>query len=289
MKIALMTEAFIKFVDQATALKYIKELGFDAADVTLFEGATHYIPNKEMFCEDYLEYAKHIRNIADSLDLPLIQSHTCFPIYRPGDENYHQNMIEIQKKSIQICNILGIKNVVIHPWNRWTPEENKIFYQKLLPTAKENNVIICTENMFNWTVEEHHALLAACSSCENFLEHMEVVNDPNFGACVDVGHANMFSMVDKTINPQNMIKTLNKYVTCLHVHDNDGIEDNHDVPFSRSIDFVKVMKALKEINYQGDLVIEISVRYCDTLEQVIDKAKRSLEAGRKLIEIYNNL
>lgn len=287
MRIALMTEPFLRFVDQATALKYIKEIGFDAADVTLFDSTGISIPQREMFGEDYIEHAKQLKKFADDLELPLIQSHTCFHIYRENDEEYHKNMIEIQKKSIEICGYLGIKNVVIHPWNRWTAEENAIFYRKLLPLAEKHNVTICTENMFNWNKEKDHALLAACSSPEDFLRHIEVVNHPNFGACVDIGHANMFSMVDKEITPENMIKTLGKHVKCFHIHDNDGVHDRHQTPFTMSLDFEKVMQAMKEIDYKGDIVIEICDNDCNTLDEIYEKAKLQLIAGKKLLELFN--
>ena len=280
-----MTEFFLKYADQATALKLIKELGFEAADITLFDAAGFWLPNKEMFCENYKEHAKELRVLADSLNLPIVQAHTCFHIHKEGDEEYNKNMLEIQKKSIEICGILGVKNVVIHPWNNWSAEENHEFYKQLLPLAKENNVVICTENMWNWTFEENHALHAACSSPEDFLKHMTTINDPNFGACVDVGHANMFAMVDDVTTPANMIKTLGKYVSCFHIHDNDGVNDSHQTPFTMTLDFESLARAIKEIGYEGDLVLEITNGDCQSLEEVCEKAKLQLEAGKKLVKL----
>jgi len=42
----------------------------------------------------------------------------------------------------------------------------------------------------------------------------------------------------------------------LHVHDNDYIGDNHQVPYVGKIDWKKVCQALGEIDYQGDFTYE---------------------------------
>ena len=46
-------------------------------------------------------------------------------------------------------------------------------------------------------------------------------------------------------------RELGDYIGCLHVHDNDGIHDLHQAPYSGVIDWKEVMQALKDINYQG--------------------------------------
>ena len=90
MRLGIMTEPFLKFVDQITALKMINEIGFDCADVTLFEYGSFLTANKEIFGGDFIKKAEEIKKYADSINLPLVQAHTCFPIHRDGDEEYNQ-------------------------------------------------------------------------------------------------------------------------------------------------------------------------------------------------------
>lgn len=55
-----------------------------------------------------------------------------------------------------------------------------------------------------------------------------------------------------------MIYALKERLQALHIHDNDRWHDSHQIPFSMSIDFNYVVKALKNINYQGYLTLEAS-------------------------------
>lgn len=42
----------------------------------------------------------------------------------------------------------------------------------------------------------------------------------------------------------------------LHIHDNDRRHDSHQIPFSMDVDFDKIVKALKKIDYKGDFTSE---------------------------------
>lgn len=52
---------------------------------------------------------------------------------------------------------------------------------------------------------------------------IETVDNPMFSACLDIGHVNIHS--HKTIS--EWIKGLNKKIKYVHLHNNDGITDNH--------------------------------------------------------------
>ncbi|WP_221936066.1 hypothetical protein, partial [Klebsiella pneumoniae] len=40
------------------------------------------------------------------------------------------------------------------------------------------------------------------------------------------------------------------------IHDNDRLNDSHQIPFSMSMDFVTIARALKEIDYKGYFTLE---------------------------------
>ena len=81
----------------------------------------------------------------------------------------------------------------------------------------------------------------------------EVVNDEFFVACLDLGHAEMRGSGNGAVH---MIRTLGKHLQALHIHDNDQWHDSHQLPFSMNMDFDAIVKALKEINYQGYFTLE---------------------------------
>ena len=283
-----MTETFKHFMSQEESLKYIKDIGFDVADITLMDESFCRLPDKDIFDGDYIKRAHEIREFADKIGLPIVQAHAPYPIHVDNDEKYDQAMMEILKKCFVVCGILGVKYLVVHPWNNWDYKQNAVFFRKLLPFAKEHHVVICTENMWNWDYQNNHASEAACSSPEDFLKHIEEVNDDYLQACVDVGHANMMSMANKTTSPGNMVRVLNNHVKCFHIHDNNGVNDSHEVPFTMTLDWEDLAKSIKEIKYDGDLIMEVCDFEGRTLEQTIERNKKLIKAARKLVSLIES-
>lgn len=126
-------------------------------------------------------------------------------------------------------------------------------YRELLPIAKKNKVKIALENMWNWDSSSNYALPASCSNPTDFLAHLNLLNDPSFVACLDIGHAEMKGV---DTSAEEMILALNKNLKCLHIHDNDKRFDEHALPFTRNIDFEPIIDALARINYTGDITFE---------------------------------
>ena len=279
MKIAMMTDHIARRVGQEEAIKEIAAIGYDAVDISYFGCMDD---NDEMMKGDYLGHAKHLKEVCDKVGIVPVQAHSPFPIHRDGDEEWNDKMVKVTEKVLRSCAILGIKNCVVHPWNNWDAERNKEWFDQFLPLCEELGVTICTENMFNWDNSKDIAALAACSTPEDFLRHCETVNHKNFKACVDIGHASMFPHLEN-VSPAKMIKTLgNKYVRCLHVHDNDLRHDCHNSPFRGNVDWEKVIEALQDIGYDGDLVVETTHRNDAPLEIIIAYAKFQLVAMKYL-------
>ena len=109
---------------------------------------------------------------------------------------------------------------------------------------------------------------------------MDVVNDEFFVACLDIGHA---EMKGSDTNAPEMVRALgSKRLKALHIHDVDGINDNHQIPFSLNVDFDAVTKALKEINYDGYYTLESSSYLKDYTEHnVLQGLKDLAEAASR--------
>lgn len=122
-----------------------------------------------------------------------------------------------------------------------------------VPFAKSCGVKIATENMWNWDNEKNHAAPAGCSDPERFNAQLDAVNDGDFVACLDIGHAQMRGV--GTSAPE-MIRALGPRLKALHIHDNDKWHDSHAIPFSMSIDFGAVAQALKDVQHTGYLTLE---------------------------------
>ena len=156
-------------------------------------------------------------------------------------------------------------------------------YHELLPFAIEHNVKIATENMWNWDHTNDMATFAACATPESFCKHIDVVNSDYLVACVDIGHAEMKGL---NTTASEMIYTLGSKVQALHIHDNDKWHDSHQIPFTMNIDFEPIVKALKEINYDGYFTLE-----CDSYlkaynaENIEEGVKNLSDSVKKLADM----
>ena len=72
------------------------------------------------------------------------------------------------------------------------------------------------------------------------------------GVCLDLGHAHMMGGVAEAI------ETLSGHIVTTHVHDNNGREDSHLVPFGGSIDWPGSLTSLWKVGYGGPLIFEVA-------------------------------
>lgn len=272
-------------VGEERAVEAVAKAGFDYYDFSLTSMAKWSSKEGRYLREDhplhgseYLSFAKKIRKIADDLGLPCNQSHAPFPSHREQVESYLERALECSA-------VAGAKICVIHPKCFDTAEENAEFYGKLLPLAKSYGVRIATENMWNWDKEEDHAIPCACSTAEDFVRHVDAVNDPYLVACLDIGHAEMKGLGTSCVE---MIHALGKErLQALHIHDNDKWHDSHRLPFTMDIDFLPIVKALKEIGYEGEFTLEVDHLLADYGPERIDEGVGVMaEAARKLATLF---
>ena len=166
-------------------------------------------------------------------------------------------------------------------------EENAEMYLELLPFARECGVKIATENMWDWDYENDHAVPSACATPEDFNAHLDAVNDDFFVACLDIGHAEMKGLNTSSVE---MIKALGPRLKALHIHDNDKWHDSHQIPFSMDVNFEEIVRALKDINYDGYFTLETVPYMKDyTAENAIEGVKNLARSAKKLADMFESL
>ena len=89
---------------------------------------------------------------------------------------------------------------------------------------------------------------------EVMLETAKRVTHPDFGICLDIGHANCYSEVPV----KEWAKILSPCVRHLHVHDNDRTADSHLALGRGDIPFLEIMEMLK--GQKRNYTIECSSR-----------------------------
>ncbi len=261
------------------AIRMICEAGYDGFDFSMM-----HMPavSEGIGGEGWLSYAKELRAYADSLGIPCLQGHA--PYRNPKYAKDAASFLPYQIRAVKIAGILGCPILVVHPGNNFTAEENyERIFRHLLPIAKDCGVKIATENMWNYDEKNGISYPTACGSCEDFCRHVDVVNDPAFGACLDIGHAEM----PYAPGAPALIRALGKQrLFALHVHDNDKVNDMHTTPFEAGckIRWQPIIDALREVDYRGDFTYEVPYsyrRYPDALVPALLKFQEAI--GRYFI------
>ena len=144
---------------------------------------------------------------------------------------------------------------------------------------------IATENMWNWDCDKDESSFAACATSESFLAHLDAVNDDYLVACLDIGHAEMRGSGS---GAANMALALGSRLKALHIHDNDRWHDNHQLPFSMSIDFAPIVTALKKIGYDGWFTLEADSYLKDfQKDNVFEGMKNLAKSARRLADMFD--
>ena len=284
MKTSTQIEVGSVLVGEERTVELIAKAGFDAWDFSMFSMCRYDWSSGKLLENDhplaggnYLAFARRLKQIGLDNGIVCNQSHAPFPSSVPQIRDYFKRAVECTAEA-------GGKICVIHPDNNKSAEENAEMYRELMPFAHQYGVKIATENMWNWDSAKDESCFAACATSESFVEHVDAVNDPFLVACLDLGHAEMRGSGSGAVN---MIKALGSRLQALHIHDNDRWHDSHQIPFSMDIDFAGIVKALKEIGYNGYFTLEAD-NYLRgfSAEDVFDGIKDLYAAARRLADMF---
>ena len=282
MKISTEIGSISKIICEEKAVEYVAKAGFDAWDFSMFsmckyDWATKSLleNNHPLAGKDYLAFARRLKQIGLNNGIHCNQSHAPFPVYCKEIRDHLKRAIECSAEA-------GAKICVIHPDNNKNAQENAEMFLELIPFANEHGVTIATENMWNWDKEKDQSSFAACATPKSFCDHVDAAK--GIVACLDIGHAEMRGSDTTAVE---MIKSLDYRLAALHIHDNDRWHDSHQIPFSMDIDFVPILKALKEINYNGYFTLEADKYLSDyTADNIFDGIKNLAESAKRLAKMY---
>lgn len=264
MKIGAMSSGF-KFLNlsRKEISNKLRKIGYECYDYSLH--GNWATPN-EIFNQSRDGWVKHFkeeRKIIEGEGMSVSQTHAIFRSdFDPDNKFFFTDMVLDQlKKEIEATAILGSKYIVIHPINiaiKWRDkqldfERNMTEFAKVAPILKEFGVKNGVENMFSWDADTGRNCHTGCSTTEDMIRYHDGLNDRDaFCNCLDIGHMNIHA-----INPADSIRALGDRLQLLHVHDNNGISDQHNPIGLGIIDWDDVAKALKEIDYKGVFSLEI--------------------------------
>ncbi len=277
-----------KIVGEEKAIELIARAGFDAWDFSIFLMHNYNFGTKKLDKAEHplmhrsaIRFAKKLKSVGLDNGIVCNQSHAPFPICF----DYIRDSL---KRAIECTYYAGGKICVIHPNNDMLPEENAEIFNELLPFAKSCGVKIALENMWNWRYLTRLPDFAACSTPDDFVAHLNAINDDFAVACLDIGHAEISSLKTSAVD---MIYALKDKLLTLHISDTNKIRDLHQIPFSGKIDYLPILKALKDIGYKGEYFTLEVKSYLKNFNQdtVANGVKDLYSSVKKLVDIYDSL
>ncbi len=273
MKISVQTGGATDVLGVDAGMKAIKEAGFEAVD---FGGLCGHYPwadaQEEKPCaffddeENLIALMTEYKNAAKKYGIEFGQFHAPHPSYFPRKPKATQIMQDTIRKCIELCGECGCPYIVIHPcfdgstrFPSLTKEQeyqlNIEFYSSLIPLLKKHHVVCCLENMWAQDWKTKKIYTASCSDMNEACRYIDELNaiagETCFGFCLDIGHLLLVG-----IDPCNAIEALGDRLVTLHVHDNNGIDDGHTLPFLGVCNWRRVVKGLRESGYKGNLNYE---------------------------------
>ena len=243
--------------------------GLRVIETSKFQNANFYFSeifgSRKTCFLDKDDYRQTFQKIIKGCDLVFNTSHA--PIHFPfffQDYNISKKKSVYEKRilrSIELSGMLHAKWIVIHvgtaldSTGRYDLKEsvhkNICYLKEFVSCAMQNHIGIAIENGTNMEEEVTPSVdeLIEITDYYNHVYQTEIL-----GICFDFGHANVGNL-----DIYREIQKIGKRLKVTHLHDNFG-SDTHNFPYDGTVDWENAAKALKDIDYDGDLTLEVTYK-----------------------------
>lgn len=238
---------------------FLSHLGFDTVDFNFYA-------REDLWNDDFEERVLKYKNIISKYHLKISQMHACWFKNEDSDEIKNKK-IELNKKALLICDMIKCPYLVMHAVKFKGYYKDKDIFQKAnqynLELFKEYrdfiidhhlNVKIAIENMFGYEINTVNPAETIFTSAHQMIDYIHQLGNC-FVCCLDTGHAFVAQQDIPT-----MIYELKDYLKVLHVHDAILTDDSHLIPGLGYIQWEPIIKALKDIHFNGSFSLEIFVK-----------------------------
>lgn len=278
LKVGVQSKNIVKDDCPIEGFEMMRRAGFTCCDFSLND----YLANTELYqyrrntffdrpVHELKAFFGPHREAAEAAGIRISQMHMPYPVYVPGaPEALNEYLTKVAApKSMELCAHFGCPYIVVHGFKlagllgseqaEW--ERTEAFLQTLVPLAKELHITICIENLY--TSCGSHIVEGPCCDARKAVSRIDRMNAEAgaevFGFCFDTGHASLIGL-----DFENFITTLGSRIKALHIHDNDGREDLHQIPFTftkgrenkSSTDWDGFIRGLRKISFDGVLSFE---------------------------------
>lgn len=303
--IGVQTKNVVYDDNPAEGFKRLADAGFNCCDFSL----NAYLYNKDIYAgklngffskstEELCEFFRPHKEAAKANGIRINQMHMPYPIFVPDANDGINNFLlnQVAPKSMEIAKYLECPNIVIHGFKlieklgsekaEWSKTAE--FIDSIAPFAAENNIVICMENLYSGR-NGHMIEGPGCDpvkAAARIDEFNRKYKAEVLGFCFDIGHANLVHL-----DFYDFLTTLGPRLKVLHLHDNDGERDLHQLPFTFtktrdntcSTNWPAFIKAMQDIKFDGVLSFETAPVLTSFPEELKDDAlKMIVKIGRYL-------
>ncbi|MBQ8814782.1 MAG: sugar phosphate isomerase/epimerase [Lachnospiraceae bacterium] len=258
-------------------LRMLKECGFESVIYSIKENDLKMQANRHVYFGAFFKAAKNA-------GIAISQIHFKY------DEEIKEcnDYIESLHNALHICNTLKCPFLVIDPIQlKDSVQEKEInlkIYRSLTPVAKKYDIKICLINTIKCAGGYHqHAIQGACADAAEAVWYIDTLNveagEEIFGFCLDTGCANVTAR-----DMERFIITLGSRLKCVHISDNNGISDDHLMPYTQTlgqVDWQGFIAGLNRIGYEGALTFDVSRSIHTFPEEVRPHAMKVIAAVGK--------
>lgn len=260
MRISTETGSLIARVGERRAVEILSDAGFTALDYTfataMEEGDSPWLK------DDWREHARWLRSFAQDHGVAFNQAHAPYAFHWNHTDfpDLSEEILPLTIRSIEVCGLLGIPQVVVHPVHNlpylqnhdFVWERNLAYYRSLAPYADASGVKIALENMFQWDRRRGTIVMDMLNDPQEYVRFFDELDDTRHFTCLlDTGHSGLAGG-----DAADAVRVLGPRLTGLHVNDNRYRDDDHLIPYQGLIDWDGVLRALADTDYRGDFTFE---------------------------------
>ena len=180
--------------------------------------------------------------------------------------------------------VWSVPTLVVHLTRTTTPPRFTDLgysrFMRLVEVAERAGVTLAFENL---------------KVVDRLYEFMARAASPRIGVCFDAGH-------NHYVCPERRVcRDFAPLIRAVHLHDNDGTRDAHNIPFDGTIDWNEVVREIKDSAYEGAWSLEIEHPLTDKFGKALIPPKddpyfgmgpeeyleRAFEAHKRLIARAN--
>ena len=188
------------------------------------------------------EEAQTLRRYARQLGLILWSAHaTCY-----RESTREASMAQLRHDA-KIAALLDATVLVFHPTELLPDGSHHMdVYRWMADVAEENGLQLALET----GIPTDNSMLGYLQ----LIDLVDAIDRPHVGICIDTGHSYMRDRPDV----ESVVRAVGNRLKTLHLHDNYGQHDDHQMPGLGLINWPEVIRALKESEYDGPLMLEMS-------------------------------